>query len=65
MWSISALLVTWFFAALILPWSGFYQASGSRIPTIPFGLLMPIAAGVVLFWLWRPLRRIIESVPQS
>jgi hypothetical protein len=65
LWSISALLVTWFFAALVLSWSGFYQGSGSRIPTIPFGLLIPIAAGVALFWRWPLLRRIIDSVPQS
>jgi len=64
-WSIAALLVTWFFAALVLSWSGFYQGSGSRIPTIPFGLLIPIAAGVVLFRRRPLLRRIIESVPQS
>ena len=64
-WSISALLVTWFFAALVLSWSGFYQGSGSRIPTIPFGLLIPIAAGVILFSRWPLLRRIIESIPQS
>lgn len=64
-WNISALLVTWFFAALVLSWSGFYQGSGSQIPTIPFGLLIPIAAGVVLFWRWPVLRRIIDSAPQS
>jgi hypothetical protein len=64
-WSISALLVTWFFAALVLSWSGFYQGSGSQISTIPFGLLIPIAAGVVLFWRWPVLRRIIDSAPQS
>jgi hypothetical protein len=64
-WSISALLVIWFFAALFLSWSGFYHGAPSRIPTIPFGLLIPIAAGVVLFWRWPLLRRIIESVPQS
>jgi hypothetical protein len=64
-WSISALLVAWSFTALALSWSGFYQGTTSRIPTIPFGLLIPIAAGVVLFWRWPLLRRIIESVPRS
>ena len=64
-WSISMLLLTWFLAALFLSVSGFYQGASSRIPTIPFGLLIPIAAGVVLFRRWPLLRRIIESVPQS
>jgi hypothetical protein len=64
-WSISMLLLAWFLAALVLSGSGFYQGAPSRIPTIPFGLLIPIAAGVVLFLRWPLLRRIIESVPQS
>jgi hypothetical protein len=64
-WSISALVVAWFFTSLVLSWSGFYQGAPSRIPTIPFSLLIPIVAGVVLFWRWAMLRRTIESVPQS
>jgi hypothetical protein len=64
-WTISALLVTWFSIALVLSWSGFFQGSQSLIPTIPFGLLIPIAAGVVLFWRWPLLRHIIDSVPQG
>jgi hypothetical protein len=64
-WSISALLVTWFLAALVLSWSGFFQGTPSRIPTIPTGLLIPIAAGVVLFWRWPLLRRTVEAIPQS
>jgi hypothetical protein len=64
-WSISMLLLTWFFAALVLSWSGFYQGTPSGIPTIPFGLLIPVAAGVVLFWRWPLLRRIIDAIPQG
>ena len=64
-WTGSALLVAWFFAALVPSWSGFYQGSPSSVPTLPVGLLLPIAAGVVLFWRWPLLRRIIKAVPQS
>jgi hypothetical protein len=64
-WSISALLVTWFFVALVLSWSGFFRGAPASIPTIPFGLLIPIVLGVALFWRWPRLRRFIESVPQS
>jgi hypothetical protein len=64
-WSGSALLVAWFFAALALSWSGFYRGSPSRAPTLPFGLLIPIAAGVVLFFRSPLLRRIIDAAPQS
>jgi len=64
-WSASALLVAWFFAALVLTWSGFYQGVSSRVPTVPLGLLIPIAAGIVLFRRWPLLRRVIEAAPQS
>jgi hypothetical protein len=64
-YGVSALLVAWFFAALLPVWSGFYQGSPTRIPTIPFGLFIPIAAGIVLFWRWSLLRRIVDAVPQQ
>jgi hypothetical protein len=64
-WSGSVLLVAWFFAALALSWSGFYRGTPSRIPTLPLGLVIPIAAGVVLFFRSPLLRRVIDAVPQS
>ena len=63
-WVGSALLVAWLFAALVPSWLGFYHGTSSRIPTIQYGLLIPIVAGVTLFWQWPSLRRIIELVPQ-
>lgn len=65
LWSGLALLTAWFLAALALSWMGFYQGAAARTPTIPFGLLIPIAAGVVLFLRWPLLRRVIDAVPQS
>jgi hypothetical protein len=64
-WTVSALLVGWFFAALALSWSGVYRGTYTSIPTIPFGLLIPIVFGVALYWRWPVLRQIVESVPQS
>ena len=64
-WTASALLVAWFFTALYLSWSGFYQGSPSRVPTLPFGLLIPIAAGVVLFRRSPLFRRVVNAIPQS
>jgi hypothetical protein len=64
-WSISALLLAWFSASLLLTWLGFYQGSSTRIPTLQYGLLIPIAAGVLLFWRWPVLRRVVESAPQE
>lgn len=61
--SIAALLIVWFAAALVPSWLGFYHGSASRIPTIQYGLLLPIVAGVALFWRWGLLRRVVEAVP--
>ncbi len=63
-WSASAVLVAWFLAALLLTWFGFYQGNRSRVPSIQYGLLIPIAAGIVLFWRWPALRHIVDLVPQ-
>ena len=65
LWSGLALLLAWFLAALVLSGTGFYRGTATRVPTIPFGLLIPIAAGVVLFRKWPTLRRAVEAVPQS
>jgi hypothetical protein len=59
------LLVGWFFAALLPSWSGFYRTAPFSIPTIQYGLLIPIIAGVALFWRWGTFRRAIEAVPQE
>ncbi len=63
--SMAALLIAWFFAALVPSWLGFYRGTPSRIPTIQYGILIPIVAGVVLFRWWRMLRRVMEGVPQE
>src|SRR5579862_5571192 len=64
-WSISLLFLAWLTAALVLSWSGFYQGSASRVPTLQYGLLIPILAGVVLFRRWATFRNTIRSIPQS
>jgi hypothetical protein len=61
----SVLLVGWFLAALLLSWFGFYRAGPSGIPTIQYGVLIPIIVGVALSWQWRAFRRAIEAVPQE
>ncbi len=63
-WTVSGLLAAWFFAALATSWLGFYQGSPSRAPTIQYGLLIPILIGILLFWRWPALQRMVETVPQ-
>jgi hypothetical protein len=61
----STVLLAWCFAALLLSRAGFYQGASSRFPTVPFGLFLPIVAGVVLFRRSPLLRRVVETVPQA
>jgi hypothetical protein len=63
-WTGSALLVGWFLVALVLSWSGFFRGSPSSLPAVPFGLLIPIAAGVLLYRIWPLFRRIVDALPQ-
>ncbi|MFZ0957005.1 MAG: hypothetical protein WAN60_11735 [Candidatus Sulfotelmatobacter sp.] len=60
-WGFGVLLLTWLLAALSLSWIGVYR--GARIPTIQYGVLIPIVAGIVLFWRWDTLKRALEAVP--
>jgi hypothetical protein len=64
-WAGTALLVGWFFAALLPSWLGFYKGTPTRIPTVELGLLLPIIAGVTFYWRSAVLRRIIAVAPQS
>jgi hypothetical protein len=64
-WGGAALLAIFYVAALIPGKSEFYRDPIGRIPTIPFGILLPIAAGILMFLGWRPLRRVVETVPQQ
>ena len=63
--SVGALLVGWYLATLLLAWFEFYRGASYRVPTIQYGLLIPIIVGVVLAWKWKMLARIIEAVPQE
>jgi hypothetical protein len=64
-WGGAVLLVAWFLVAESLSRAGFFQGAPSVVPTIQYGLLLPIIAGVALFWLWPALRRVVEAVPQE
>ena len=63
LWAGTILLVGWFFAALLSSWLEFYRSA--RIPTIEFGLLLPILAGVILYRRSTLLRRLVASASQS
>jgi hypothetical protein len=62
---ISAVLVGWFCVALWTSGLGLYQAGPNGIPTSQYGLFVPILVGIVLYWRWPALRRVIEAVAQE
>ena len=64
-WTAALLLGAWYLAALLLSWFGFYRGTASGIPTIQYGVLIPIVAGVLLFWRWLALRRVVDAIPQQ
>ena len=64
-WGAGALLATFYLAASLPSRAGFYGGTTSKIPTIQYGLLIPIVAGILLFSIWQPFRRVIAAVPQQ
>jgi len=49
-WRIGALFVGWWLMAIGLSWFGAYQGSALRAPTIQYGLVLPMFAGLALYW---------------
>jgi len=57
-------LIGWFFLAIALASADAYRAAADRIPTIQYGILVPILIGGLLIWRSPRLARIIDAVPQ-
>jgi hypothetical protein len=57
-------LIVWFAATATLAWLGAYQGGRGRIPTIQFGLLVPILIGAALIWRSPAAGRVLDAVPQ-
>lgn len=62
--SAAVILIGWFLLATILGIAGAYRAAPDRIPTLQYGIFIPILIGA--WWIWRSpaLGRIIDAVPQ-
>ncbi len=61
-WSLSAIIVGWFILAVMTSLAGWYGGAAHRVPTIQYGLLLPILAGVLLFWKWPLLYRTLGVI---
>jgi hypothetical protein len=63
-WSAAAVLIGWSGAEALLASAGFFQTAYSGIPTIQYGILIPLLAGAALFWRSTELQRAVAAVPQ-
>jgi hypothetical protein len=57
-------LLGWLALSIVLAASGAYQAGSGDIPTIQYGILVPILIGSLLLWRSETVARILEAVPQ-
>jgi hypothetical protein len=60
----AAALVGWFVLAVALALVGVYSPATSRIPTIEFGIVIPILFGCLMIWRWPAVSRLIDAVPR-
>jgi len=58
-------LFGWFVLATALAAAGAYAASQAGLPTIQYGLVVPVLAGLLAAWLSPTLRGLVAAVPQS
>lgn len=58
-------IIGWFALAVMLAVLGAYHAESDRIPTIQYGIFLPILVGGFLIWRSPSARRIIDAVPQQ
>src|SRR5512147_3089658 len=61
----AAILLGWLAIAYGLAASGFYHVTADGIPTIQYGVLLPIIIGVILIWRSDLAHRIIDALPQA
>jgi hypothetical protein len=61
----AVILVGWLVAAIALGAMGVYDVNASGIPTIQYGIVLPILIGVLMIWRSETAKRLIDAVPQE
>jgi len=61
----AAILLGWLAAAITLGAMGVYHVNASDVPTIQYGILLPILIGALMIWRSETTKRIIAAVPQE
>ena len=62
--AIAITVIGWFLLTLALASADAYRAAADRIPTIQYGIFVPILIGGLLIWRSPRLAQIIDAVPQ-
>ena len=61
----AAILIGWLALSIALAALGVYHVGASAIPTIQYGIALPILIGSLLLWRSETVARVIEAVPQQ
>ena len=61
----AVILIGWLAAAIALGAMGIYDVNASEVPTIQYGILLPILIGTLMIWRSEAANRIIDAVPQE
>ncbi|MFZ0495773.1 MAG: hypothetical protein WBE80_16995 [Methylocella sp.] len=62
--AVAITVIGWFFLAIALASADAYRTAPNRIPTIQYGILIPILIGGLLIWRSPRVARIVGAVPQ-
>jgi hypothetical protein len=63
--SAAVIIALWFALSLALALAGFYRGSVTNLPTIQYGIFVPLIIGGTLIWRSSAIARIIDAVPQE
>jgi hypothetical protein len=58
------ILLGWLVVAIVLGALGIYHVGSTEVPTIQYGILLPIVIGALLIWRSKTVRSVIAAVPQ-
>jgi hypothetical protein len=61
----AVVLIGWFAVAIALSSLGVYRATAAQLPTIEFGIVIPILLGGLLIWRWPTLSGLIDVLPRQ
>jgi len=61
----ATILGAWLSLAIALAAMGVYHVGAHAIPTLQYGILLPILIGMLLIWRSEAIKRVIDAVPQE